>query len=164
MATPGHSNSYRSERPRASGSFLDRRAVRGYDCSTWVGRRYSRLWLVLPVWSCCSTTWVEPTDPRPRSDVAHWPVTTVSFSRVSSPTTPSPSIHLPTRYGRGWCRWDGIRGGWYTARWVDQLLFPANWASADRIVPRVTVPSGWLLHSRRAAGVAVRIHCGRTRT
>ena len=26
------------------------------------------------------------------------------------------------------------RGGWYTARWVDRLLFPANHASADRIV------------------------------
>jgi hypothetical protein len=27
------------------------------------------------------------------------------------------------------------RGGWYTPRWVDQLLFPANQPSADRIVP-----------------------------
>ncbi|HUP72262.1 MAG TPA: hypothetical protein VM282_04380 [Acidimicrobiales bacterium] len=26
------------------------------------------------------------------------------------------------------------RGGWYTARWVDRLLFPANWPSANRIV------------------------------
>jgi hypothetical protein len=26
------------------------------------------------------------------------------------------------------------RGGWYTARWVDALLFPANRASADHIV------------------------------
>ena len=26
------------------------------------------------------------------------------------------------------------RGGWYTARWVDQLLFPNNGPSADRIV------------------------------
>jgi hypothetical protein len=26
------------------------------------------------------------------------------------------------------------RGGWYTARWVDKLLFPANRASADQIV------------------------------
>ena len=29
------------------------------------------------------------------------------------------------------------RGGWYTARWVDQLLFPANGPSADRIVPEL---------------------------
>lgn len=26
------------------------------------------------------------------------------------------------------------RGGWYTARWIDRLLFPANGPSADRIV------------------------------
>lgn len=29
------------------------------------------------------------------------------------------------------------RAGWYTARWVDQLLFPANGPSADRIVPEL---------------------------
>jgi hypothetical protein len=29
------------------------------------------------------------------------------------------------------------RGGWYTARWVDRLLFPANRASADRIEPEL---------------------------
>lgn len=27
------------------------------------------------------------------------------------------------------------RGGWYTARWVDRLLFPANGPSAERILP-----------------------------
>lgn len=27
------------------------------------------------------------------------------------------------------------RGGWYTARWVDRLLFPANGPSADGILP-----------------------------
>ncbi len=29
------------------------------------------------------------------------------------------------------------RGGWYTARWVDWMLFPANWPSATRIVPEL---------------------------
>jgi len=29
------------------------------------------------------------------------------------------------------------RGGWYTARWVDLLLFPANRASADEIIPEL---------------------------
>ena len=29
------------------------------------------------------------------------------------------------------------RGGWYTARWVDRLLFPANWPSAQRIMPEL---------------------------
>ena len=27
------------------------------------------------------------------------------------------------------------RGGWYTAEWVDRLLFPANWPSATTVVP-----------------------------
>jgi hypothetical protein len=27
------------------------------------------------------------------------------------------------------------RGGWYTPRWVDQLLFPDNWPSAERLDP-----------------------------
>ena len=29
------------------------------------------------------------------------------------------------------------RGAWYTARWVDRLLFPANGPSADQIVPEL---------------------------
>jgi hypothetical protein len=29
------------------------------------------------------------------------------------------------------------RAGWYTARWVDQLLFPLNWPSANRIIPEL---------------------------
>lgn len=29
------------------------------------------------------------------------------------------------------------RAGWYTARWVDRLLFPANGPSADAIVPEL---------------------------
>lgn len=29
------------------------------------------------------------------------------------------------------------RGGWYTPRWVDRLLFPDNWASADRLEPEL---------------------------
>jgi hypothetical protein len=32
------------------------------------------------------------------------------------------------------------RGGWYTARWVDRLLFPANWPSATRLVPDLQRP------------------------
>jgi len=29
------------------------------------------------------------------------------------------------------------RGGWYTARWIDLLLFPDNLASADRVHPEL---------------------------
>jgi hypothetical protein len=32
------------------------------------------------------------------------------------------------------------RGGWYTARWVDRLLFPANWPSATQLVPQLQRP------------------------
>jgi hypothetical protein len=42
------------------------------------------------------------------------------------------------------------RGGWYTPRWVDRLLFPDNWPSAERLepdlvrdlVPGDTIPDG----------------------
>jgi hypothetical protein len=41
-----------------------------------------------------------------------------------------PSAIWPWLVQMGW-----HRGGWYTARWVDLLLFPANAPSADRIHP-----------------------------
>jgi hypothetical protein len=42
------------------------------------------------------------------------------------------------------------RGGWYTPRWVDRLLFPGNWPSAERLDPTLvrelepgdTIPDG----------------------
>jgi hypothetical protein len=43
-----------------------------------------------------------------------------------------PSAVWPWLVQMGWGR-----GGWYTARWVDRLLFPANGPSADRIVPEL---------------------------
>jgi hypothetical protein len=42
----------------------------------------------------------------------------------------SPSAVWPWLVQMGW-----HRGGWYTARWVDRLLFPANDAASDRIHP-----------------------------
>jgi hypothetical protein len=44
----------------------------------------------------------------------------------------SPEAVWPWLVQMGW-----HRGGWYTARWVDRLLFPANRPSADRIVPEL---------------------------
>ncbi len=41
-----------------------------------------------------------------------------------------PSAVWPWLLQMGWGR-----GGWYTARWVDRLLFPANGPSADDIIP-----------------------------
>jgi hypothetical protein len=43
-----------------------------------------------------------------------------------------PSCVWPWLVQMGWGR-----GGWYTSRWVDRLLFPANGPSADRIVPEL---------------------------
>lgn len=43
-----------------------------------------------------------------------------------------PSAVWPWLVQMGWGR-----GAWYTARWVDRLLFPANGPSADRIVPEL---------------------------
>jgi len=42
------------------------------------------------------------------------------------------------------------RGGWYTPRWVDRVLFPGNWPSADHLDPTLvrdlrpgdTIPDG----------------------
>jgi hypothetical protein len=44
----------------------------------------------------------------------------------------SPSAVWPWLVQMGWGR-----GGWYTARWVDRLLFPANGPSANRIRPEL---------------------------
>jgi hypothetical protein len=41
-----------------------------------------------------------------------------------------PSAIWPWLVQMGWGR-----GGWYTARWVDRLLFPANGPSAEQIEP-----------------------------
>lgn len=43
-----------------------------------------------------------------------------------------PSAVWPWLVQMGWGR-----GGWYTARWVDRLLFPANGPSADHVVPEL---------------------------
>ena len=43
-----------------------------------------------------------------------------------------PSAVWPWLVQMGWGR-----GAWYTARWVDRLLFPANGPSADRIMPEL---------------------------
>ena len=51
-------------------------------------------------------------------------------------TIPAPPERVwPWLVQMGW-----HRGGWYTARWVDRLLFPANWPSAARLVPDLQRP------------------------
>lgn len=51
-------------------------------------------------------------------------------------TIPAPPERIwPWLVQMGW-----HRGGWYTPRWVDQLLFPANWPSANRVIPKLQRP------------------------
>ena len=48
------------------------------------------------------------------------------------------TIDAPPEYVWPWLVQMGWgRGGWYTARWVDRLLFPANGPSATAIVPEL---------------------------
>ncbi len=47
-------------------------------------------------------------------------------------TLPAPPAQVwPWLTQAGW-----HRGGWYTARWVDRVLFPENWGSAEHLDPR----------------------------
>ncbi|MGZ8821279.1 MAG: SRPBCC family protein, partial [Aeromicrobium sp.] len=56
-----------------------------------------------------------------------------------------PDVVWPWLTQLGW-----HRAGWYTPRWVDRLLFPANWASLDELDPTLvrdlavgdTIPDG----------------------
>ena len=57
-----------------------------------------------------------------------------------------PSAVWPWLVQMGWGR-----GGWYTARWVDRVLFPANGPSADRVVPELQDDRGRHVHPRRPA-------------
>jgi hypothetical protein len=51
-------------------------------------------------------------------------------------TIPAPPDRVwPWLVQMGW-----HRAGWYTPRWVDRLLFPANWPSATRLLPELQRP------------------------
>jgi hypothetical protein len=77
-------------------------------------------------------------------------------------TIPAPPDRVwPWLVQMGW-----HRGGWYTAHWVDRLLFPANWPSATQLVPDLQrplevgdrVPDGppdtaWFVVERRRAAL-----------
>jgi hypothetical protein len=71
----------------------------------------------------------ERTMPLPGDDVIAMPkVQTDNAITIAAP----PAEVWPWLVQMGWGR-----GGWYTARWVDQLLFPANGPSVDRVVPEL---------------------------
>ncbi|MGZ4677131.1 MAG: hypothetical protein ACXVJ7_15655 [Acidimicrobiia bacterium] len=86
----------------------------GYAALQWLGRSYG-------------TTATERRDELPGDELV---------TRPQAVTTHAVTIDAPP--GRVWpwlVQMGWGRGQWYTARWVDRLLFPANGPSADRIVP-----------------------------
>jgi hypothetical protein len=63
---------------------------------------------------------------------------------VDSPTwVTNHAITIPAPPGEVWpwlVQLGWHRGGFYTAEWVDRLLFPANWPSATELVPELQRP------------------------
>ena len=91
-------------------------AAVGYGLSQWLGR-------------ADGATATERTEPFPGDDLvdrAHL-VTTHAVTIGAQPERVWPWL-----VQMGWGR-----GQWYTARWVDRLLFPDNGPSAERIVPEL---------------------------
>jgi hypothetical protein len=71
----------------------------------------------------------ERAHPLPGDDIVQRPqVVTDHAVTIDAPAT----AVWPWLVQMGW-----HRGGWYTARWVDRLLFPANWPSANRVIPEL---------------------------
>lgn len=87
--------------------------------SQWLGRT-------------AGSTRVERRQPLPGDEFVHRP-TAVTNHAITIPAPPERV--WPWLVQMGW-----HRGGWYTARWVDRLLFPANWPSATRLVPELQRP------------------------
>ena len=85
----------------------------GLACVQWLGRTYG-------------ATARERRQPMPGDELVRCPQTVATHAvTISAP----PDRVWPWLAQVGW-----HRGGWYTARWVDALLFPANAPSADRIL------------------------------
>lgn len=88
-------------------------AVAAYAGLQWWGRTYG-------------ATRSERRAPMPGDELIRSPQTVATHAV----TIPAPPEEVwPWLAQMGW-----HRGGWYTARWVDVLFFPANQRSADRIL------------------------------
>ena len=86
----------------------------GYACLQWLGHTYG-------------STYRERRRPMPGDELVRDGQTVANHAV----TIPAPPDRVwPWLAQMGW-----HRGGWYTARWVDALLFPANRPSAERIMP-----------------------------
>lgn len=88
----------------------------GYGVLQWLGRTHG-------------STRAERHRPMPGDELCATPdaVTTHAIT-IDAP----PEAVWPWLVQMGWGR-----GQWYTARWVDRLLFPNNGPSADRIIPEL---------------------------
>ena len=96
-------------------------AIGGYACLQWLGRAYG-------------STRRERRAAMPGDDLVRCPQTVATHAV----TLPAPPEQVwPWLAQVGW-----HRGGWYTARWVDALLFPANAPSAEGILAGVPASRG----------------------
>lgn len=87
--------------------------VAGYGALQWLGRTYG-------------STRSERSTPMPGDQIVEHP----HYDITHAITIDAPAQEIwPWLVQVGW-----HRGGWYTARWVDRLLFPANEASADHLI------------------------------
>lgn len=88
-------------------------AVAGYLTLQWLGRTWG-------------ATRQERHRPLPGDRLTRHPVAVTTHAI----TVNAPPAHIwPWLVQMGW-----HRGGWYTAEWVDRILFPANGPSADHII------------------------------
>lgn len=91
-------------------------ALAGFGGAQWLGRTYG-------------ATRAERRRRLPGDEVCPSP----QFQTDHATTIDAPPASVwPWLVQMGWGR-----GQWYTARWVDQLLFPANGPSAEAIVPEL---------------------------
>ena len=89
-------------------------AVAGYLALQWLGRTYG-------------TTRAERRRRLPGDELTGHPMAVTTHAiTIAAP----PERVFPWLVQMGW-----HRGAWYTARWVDWLLFPTNDPSADRLIP-----------------------------
>ena len=86
----------------------------GYAVLQWLGRTYG-------------STPEERRGALPGDDLVGFPK--VSVTHAATLPAPPPAV-WPWLMQVGWGR-----AGWYTPRWVDRLLFPANGPSATALLP-----------------------------
>ena len=88
--------------------------VASYLALQWLGRTWG-------------ATGAERRAPLPGDEVVPHPqILTTHATTIDAP----PRAVWPWLIQMGW-----HQGGWYTARWVDRILFPANWPAATQILP-----------------------------